>query len=417
MARSGTPEITFEDKKPLAFDLKTFFITLGLLFIGLLSIYSSTNSPGMGVFFDKQIAYVIVGAIFMFAIMYIPEHWLQVYTFPFYVVTILLLLIVLQFGSTVYGTKGWLNFAGVSIQPGEIAKLSVLLMISRHLSYKGRQINNYRDFSIIMAYVLIPAFLIMRQPDFGSMTVLFAILLGIMLWAGFDLFVLFFIVSIPVVFILSLMGAQYYFVYATAFAGAAIFFRRKVIITVAAIGVIIAVGYASIFIYDKLPPHQQKRIDVFLNPGLDPQGAGYNVLQSILAVGSGEIAGKGFLEGSQTQLRYIPKQWTDFIFSVPAEEFGFIGAALVLGLMVLLMLRALNIAQETKSKYFSLVCVGGAALLFYHTLINVGMAIGLMPVMGIPLPFISSGGSSLVVNMVIVGFMMNAYRSHRRPRD
>jgi rod shape determining protein RodA len=234
---------------------------------------------------------------------------------------------------------------------------------------------------------------------------------------GFDLFVLYFIVSVPVVFILSLMGAQYYFVYTTIFAGTAIFFRRKIILTVAAIGIIIAVGYASIFIYDRMPPHQKKRIDVFLSPGLDPQGAGYNVIQSIYAVGNGQITGRGFLEGTQTQLRYIPKQWTDFIFSVPAEEFGFIGGFSVMGLLVLLMMRAIAIAQETRSKYLSIICIGGASLLFYHTMINVGMAIGLMPVMGIPLPFISSGGSSLVVNMMIVGFMLNAYRQHRKPRD
>lgn len=417
MAKSGNPEITFDDRRPQTTDWKTLIITFGLLAIGLLSIYSSTNSPGMGIFFEKQVVYVVVGIAAMLAVMYIPEHWLQVYTMPFYIVNILLLLIVLQFGTSVYGTRGWLNLAGISLQPGEIAKLGVILIIARHLAYKGRRINNYRDFAIVLVYVIVPAFLVLREPDFGSMTVLFAVLLGVLLWVGFDLFVLYFIISIPIVFILSLMGAQYYFVYATLFAGTAIFFRRKIILTVAAIGIIIAVGYASIFIYEKMPPHQKKRIDVFLNPGLDPQGAGYNVIQSIYAVGNGQITGKGFLEGTQTQLRYIPKQWTDFIFSVPAEEFGFVGGSAVLGLLILLMLRAIAIARETRSKYLSIVCIGGASLLFYHTMINIGMAIGFMPVMGIPLPFISSGGSSLVVNMIIVGFMLNAYRAHRKPRD
>jgi rod shape determining protein RodA len=417
MAKSGTPEINFDDRKPQTTDWKTLLITFGLLAIGLLSIFSSTNSPGMGIFFERQLVYVVVGLAMMFTIMYIPEHWLQVYSMPFYLLNIFLLVFVLQFGTSVYGTRGWLSFAGISIQPGEIAKLGVIVMLARHLSYKGRQINNYRDLAIVLVYVIIPAFLVLREPDFGSMTVIFAVLLGILLWAGFDLFILYFIVSIPVVFILSLMGAQYYFVYTTIFAGTAIFFRRRIILTVAAIGIIIAVGYASIFIYDKMPPHQKKRIDVFLSPGLDPQGAGYNVIQSIYAVGNGQIAGRGFLEGTQTQLRYIPKQWTDFIFSVPAEEFGFVGGITVIGLLVLLMMRAIAIAQETRSKFLSIICIGGASLLFYHTMINIGMAIGLMPVMGIPLPFISSGGSSLVVNMVIVGFMLNAYRQHRRPRE
>jgi len=140
------------------------------------------------------------------------------------------------------------------------------------------------------------------------------------------------------------------------------------------------------------------------------------VVQSILAVGSGGLTGSGFMEGSQTQLKYIPAQWTDFIFSVSAEEFGFIGGAMVIVLLILFIIRSVSIANETNSSFYSIIAFGTAAIVFYHTFVNIGMVIGLMPVMGIPLPFMSSGGSALIVNLVLVGFLMNSYRAHRRKK-
>ena len=165
---------------------------------------------------------------------------------------------------------------------------------------------------------------------------------------------------------------------------------------------------------NRLEPYQRDRIETFMNPGKNPKGKGYNVIQSILAVGSGGLAGKGFLQGTQTQLRYIPEQWTDFIFSVPTEEFGFIGGAGVVVLLAMFILRAVRIALETDSMFFSVIAFGVASVIFYHTAINIGMAIGLTPVMGIPLPFLSSGGSALMVNLTMVGLLFNAFRSFRK---
>jgi rod shape determining protein RodA len=195
-----------------------------------------------------------------------------------------------------------------------------------------------------------------------------------------------------------------------------LFFRRKIYFSIIAIAVFFAVGFYGQHFYEVLEPHQKKRIDTFIKADADPRGAGYNVLQSILAVGSGGLTGKGYLQGTQTQLRYIPMQWTDFIFSVPNEEFGFIGGALAILLHVALILRAIKIAYDTDSKFYSVMCIGIATVLFYHITINIGMAIGIMPVMGIPLPFMSQGGTALIINMAMVGLLLNAQRYYKLKR-
>ena len=159
--------------------------------------------------------------------------------------------------------------------------------------------------------------------------------------------------------------------------------------------------------------YQKNRIEVLLNPELDPLGAGYNVIQTKMAIGSGGLTGKGYLQGTQTQLRYVPKQWTDFIISVPAEEFGFIGAMVILLLYVFLIYRSLAIASSVRSNFSSVVAIGITGIWFLHVTVNVGMTIGLIPVVGIPLPFMSYGGSSLITNMLMAGIMMNLYRTRR----
>jgi rod shape determining protein RodA len=182
------------------------------------------------------------------------------------------------------------------------------------------------------------------------------------------------------------------------------------------ISIFILIGYIGPLIYDNLLDHQKSRIETFLNPGSDPRGQGYNVIQSMMAVGSGGLSGKGFLQGTQTQLRYIPMQWTDFIFSVPTEEFGFPAGVGIIMAFVFFLIRAINIAKEADDKFYSIAIFGIASVFLYHIIINIGMVIGLVPVMGIPLPFLSYGGTSMIVNLAFVGFMLNAYRNHRRKR-
>lgn len=407
-------KIVYTEEDRGKFGWATFMVAALLVGIGLASIYSATYNSGLSVFFNRQVIYSVIGFIVLFAVMYIPEDYLHRYTSTAYSAGIFLLLVVLipGVGTKVYGTSGWLNIGGFSIQPSEFAKITTLMMIARHLSFKGKDIRSYRDFGIVMAYVGLPIFLVYLEPDFGSSIVFIAMLLGILLWTGFDLFLLYFIVSLPVIFILSLIGDSYFFVTSIILSSLAVAFRKKIVITVAVIGIIVGVGYASSIIVNNLAPHQQRRIETLLDPEKDPRGSGYNVIQSVKAVGNGGITGQGYLRGLLTQYQYIPKQWTDFIYSVPAEEFGFVGAVSVLGLLSLLVFRAIYIASRVESKYFSIIAIGAASLFFYHSMINIGMVIGVMPVMGIPLPFLSAGGSSMIANMALVGLLLNAFRSN-----
>ncbi len=413
MAKKQYINFAIEKQAADFFDWATFLVTVLLVGAGLISIYSATFDSGMNIYFYKQLTYAGVGAIAMFILMFVPERWIYINSLPIYGITLIMLLLVFPLGKEIYGTKGWIELGGFTLQPSEFAKFSTLLMIANHLSKKGTDIKTIRDLAIVLSYAAIPMFLIGLEPDIGSASVLGAIVLGILLWSGFDVYTLYSLVSMPIIIIFSFLGTSYFIISVTIYSIIAAIFRKSLIVTLVSIGIIIAIGYFSPIIVNNLAPHQQGRIETFLNPGSDPRGKGYNVIQSILAVGSGGIAGKGFLQGTQTQLRYIPKQWTDFIFCVPTEEFGFLGGTAVIILLAGLIYRGIKIANEVASPFMSIVAIGVSTIFLYHSTINIGMAIGMMPVMGIPLPFLSAGGSSLIVNMSLVGLLLNAYRSHR----
>ncbi len=399
------------------FDWATFFISTSLIIYGLICIYSATYDSSMSSFFDKQLIYAGLGFVVMLAIAFLPETWLKSSSYLIFGLAILLLASLPFIGYSSHGTKGWIRLAGFSLQPSEIAKFGLILVLAKHLSLKGTDIQSFRDLGITFLLMLIPVGMIMAQPDFGSATVLVVLFVGVVFWGGFDAFILYTLFCIPFIMIMSWISPMTYYIGTSIMSAGILFFRRKFYWTILAITFFFAVGYYGQHFYEVLEPHQKKRIDTFIKPDADPRGSGYNVLQSILAVGSGGLTGKGYLQGTQTQLRYIPMQWTDFIFSVPNEEFGFIGGALAILLYVALILRAIKIAYDTDSKFYSIASIGVATVLFYHITINIGMAIGIMPVMGIPLPFMSQGGTALIINMAMVGLLLNANRHYRMKRS
>jgi len=398
------------------FDWQTLLITVGLVAVGLISIYSATYDSNMSAFFERQLVSVSVGFVVMFVIAYIPESWLRFNSWTAYIGSILLLVIVALFGVEINGTKGWLRFWGFSLQPAEFAKFGVLLVLASYISRKGVDIRTWRVLLYVALITALPAFLIIIQPDFGTTTVLFVMLFGILFWAGFDAFTMYFIMALPLIILASLKGQTWMISAISFFSAISLAFRKNIILTAIAISVFMGIGIASPLIYDKLAPHQKARIDTFLNPGSNPLGAGYNVIQSVMAVGSGGLTGTGFLQGTQTQLRYIPMQWTDFIFSVPTEEFGFLGGTIVILLHVGLIWRAIRLASIVNNKFQSIICIGVASIFIYHCFINIGMAIGITPVMGIPLPFMSFGGTSIIVNLASVGLLLNCHRLHYTKR-
>jgi len=404
--------IFFSKSSAKHFDWVLFILTVGIIGIGLISLYSATYDSNMSSFFYKQLVSTGIGLSLMIAIIYIPESWIKFNSLVVYGISILLLIIVAIFGVEINGTKGWLRFGGFSLQPAEFAKIGVLLATAFVMSKKGFDIHTWRDLATILLISAVPALIIMKQPDFGTATVIFAMLYGILLWSGFNSFILFSIISIPFLILFSFKGDIWFYSLATVLSLVLFAFRKNLVLTFVLILIFYSINFISDNVYEHLSPHQQLRIQTFVAPEANPLGAGYNVIQSVMAVGSGGLTGKGFLQGTQTQLRYIPMQWTDFIFSVPTEEFGFIGGVLVIILLFSIIWRIVQIASIIHDVFHSIVCIGAASILFYHSFINIGMAIGIMPVMGIPLPFMSYGGTFIISNLILIGLIMNVYRTH-----
>jgi rod shape determining protein RodA len=239
------------------------------------------------------------------------------------------------------------------------------------------------------------------------------VLLPLLYWAGASNFILVAIIA-PILTAFGALFGTTQFLIAVVLGGTLLYvFRENKFAVAVAFGITIAVGLSVQIVYDRLPAYQQKRISTFIHPEADQLGAGYNVAQSKIAIGSGGLFGRGFLKGTQTQLNYIPEQWTDFIFCVPGEEYGFLGASLILCLFAALMLHGLKIASISRNRFSSLAAVGITGILATHTIVNIGMSMGLMPVIGIPLPFLSYGGSSLAASMIMVGLLMNFYANRK----
>lgn len=396
------------------FDFGAFLTAVSLIAIGLISIYSATYDAGMHSYFFKQLVYAGIGFSVMLVVAFVPERWIGNAAYILYGISIIFLIAVVAFGKTVSGAQSWLVIGPISFQPSEVAKLGTILAIARYISQPSVDLRTLRDLGMIALLGGLPIVLVMMEPDFGSATVYVAMLIGIALWSGADLVLLFAIIAPPIVALISFFGQTPLYIALAVVAIATLLFRRSILVSAIIILVSIGAGFSTGPIYSMLKPHQQNRIQSFLDPNTDPKGKGYHVIQSKIAVGSGGILGKGFLKGTQTQLRYIPKQWTDFIFCVPTEEFGFLGGSVVIGLLCLLVLRCIKIAGIVRTKFSSAIAVGIGCIWIYHTMVNVGMAIGLMPVMGIPLPFLSAGGSALVINMAMVGLLLNFYRHRSR---
>jgi rod shape determining protein RodA len=297
------------------------------------------------------------------------------------------------------------------MQPSEFAKIGLILFLAYWISRKQTDINSVKDLAIILAAGLAPIFLILLQPDMGTAIVFGLITLFMIFWGGISLFGLFVVLSPGFVTFASLFGTIPLIFTLVVVLALLIYFKKDLFISATVLVINIAAGFFFDYLYRILQPHQQKRIETFLDPNSDPLGAGYNALQAKVAIGSGGLVGKGFMEGNQTQLRFIPEQWTDFIYCVVGEEFGFIGSIIVIALFLVIFLRLVKLTSLARDKFSSLVVVGILVFLFIHFGINIGMNVGITPVIGLPLPFLSYGGSSLIVNMTLIGIALNIYKN------
>jgi rod shape determining protein RodA len=399
-----------EDK----FDIGLFVCVLALYGIGLAAIYSSTlNNPAASGNFDKQLIIGGVSIIIFFITYSLPTSTFKLIAIPSYLLSLLLLVSVLLLGRKISGARSWFEIGMLGFQPSEFAKIGTIFALAYFLSRANTNIDTFKDIFIALLIGFLPVLLILLEPDMGSAIIFLLLILSLIYWKGISPFSLFVVLSPGFVAISSLFGF-YYFLAAIILVGVLlILFKKNFIFSGSILALNLGAGFFADYVYKALSPHQQTRIQSFINPMADPLGAGYNAMQAKVAIGSGGFWGKGFLEGNQTQLQFIPEQWTDFIFCVIGEEFGFIGAIITLGLFFYLFYRIFKIATLTKDEFLSMVVIGILSVFFIHLVINIGMVVGIMPVIGIPLPFVSYGGSSLLVNMFMLGIVANIFRTRK----
>ncbi len=346
----------------------SFALLMFWVLIGLANLYSATyrvDGTGLPPLFKSQLMWFGIGLAFLFLMTRFDYHWLEQLAYPFYFISLLLLSLVFVFGKSVAGQQNWVSIAGFSFQPSEIAKLALILALAKYFSSRpADQIYGFRQLFLPALLVLPPLTLVLIQKDLGGC--LFFVLL---------------------------------------FATMSFFMKLK--LKVFLIAGLIA-GLAGVFSYNFILKNYQKdRVKTFLNPESDPKGKGYHLLQSKIAVGSGAWIGKGYLKGNINKLKFLPERHTDFIFPVLAEEWGFAGSFVLVMSMSLFLLLGLDSASQCKDLFGALLAVGVVGLLFWNIVINLGGVLGLMPLTGVPLPFMSYGGSSLVTMFTAVGVLLN----------
>jgi len=404
-------EAVGDNKLIRSVDSGVMIATTLLVICGLFAVYSATQSSDLTriqLKFSRQLIWVALGTVVFIGTALAPMRFFYEHAGKIYGLTILLLILVLLLGHG-SGARRWLSLGPAWLQPAEFAKIGTVLMLSVYLSKEHRNLSDFRDVAIAFLLALMPFFLILRQPDLGSAMVFLAIILPMLHWAGLSPAILFVLLA-PIISLLCSFNFYSFFVAMSGISIALFLFRRGVRFFVINFVINIAVAVSTPIVWNMLKEYQQKRVLAFLGMVSDPHGIGYQVIQSKVAIGSGGILGKGFLKGTQTHLRFLPEQHTDFIFSVIGEEFGFFGVFVVLALFFYLIMKGVQIAAHVKNQFSSLLVFGVTVILLFQVFVNVGMTIGLMPVTGLPLPFFSYGGSSLLSSLIIVGLILNASR-------
>lgn len=346
------------------FDWGLLCVTTLICLAGIMVLYSAAHAKHVPALYRKQAVWYGIGVAAMVFTFVINYRSIERWAYVIHGGTLLLLMSVLVFGKLAGGSQRWIGFGPVSLQPSELAKVSVIIVMARYYARRIRPGGlSLKDLVFPALMVAIPFALIAKQPDLGTAMVVMLIAGSMTLFIKIEKRSFWFLVGLGIV---SLPAA-----------------------------------------WSFLKPYQRQRIITFIDPDRDPLGAGYHIIQSKIAIGSGMLDGKGLLQGTQSTLAFLPEQHTDFIFSVLAEEWGFIGAAIIVALLLVLIVWGLAIAYQCKTVFGTVLCVGVSALLFWQAVINLGMVTGLMPVVGMPLPLVSYGGSSVLTVMICIGLLMN----------
>lgn len=381
--------------------------TFALIIFGLLVLYAATSSQEAGLphLFQKQLVYALIGFVLLVGSATLSPRVHFTFAYLIYAACCLGLLIVLIWGEAAKGAARWMNLGVFSFQPSEPAKVALVLALARLVTDKKYDPRKLTHLLKTLGLGLIPLGLVLAQPDLGTSIVFGAITLFIIVVSGTPSTYLLALVS-PIFAAFASINRISFVVYLALLIIFAwrLKFKLPLLILLVLANLCISLGTPTL--WNHLKPYQKNRLVSFIQPEADPRGSGYQVIQSKVAIGSGGFVGKGLGHGSQTQLKFLPEQHTDFIFSVVGEELGFVGSSVALALLSLVVLRGFQTAQKSKGRYSAVVCAGLSAMLAFHILINVGMAVGIMPVTGLPLPFLSYGGSFLWTTMISVGFVL-----------
>ncbi|MFQ5739610.1 MAG: rod shape-determining protein RodA [Acidobacteriota bacterium] len=352
-------------RRLLEFDYLLVLLALALSVVGLVGIYSATTHGADSGLFRRQVIWLALGLGACLVVSLLDYRFLADHAFMLYGAILLTLTGVLFFGTEVHGSKSWIRFGELGVQPSEMAKIVLVLALARYVSELNQNLLRRKHLLILGAMTLGPAILVILQGDSGTALSFLPILLGVIFVAGL---------------------------------------KQRFLI-----GVLVGVLCLAPIGWFALRDYQKQRIMVVLDPALDPDGVGYQTRQSLIAIGSGGLTGKGLGQGLQSQLGFVPEIHTDFIFSLLAEEQGFIGGALTLVLYLLLLLRLQRIGETARGRLGILVVAGFTSLICFHVFVNVGMTLGIMPAIGIPLPFLSYGGSSTLSSFIGLGLALSVH--------
>jgi rod shape determining protein RodA len=372
----------------------------------------------------RQILFMFVAFMLILVILFVDFKVYDTFAYIFYGIWIVVLIGTIFLGSDIKGSKSWIKFGSFSLQPAEFAKTFTVMALAKYLSTMGVNVSKLKYAFRASLFILIPPIIIILQKETGS-ALTFAALMIVFYREGLPgvypaLIISFIILLIlalvfpnwAVVLGLALFGVLFWYLFLKRYERNKQNFQRILGLFILFSGFVLTVDF---IINNVLAPHQQKRIKVLVNPDIDPLGAAWNVTQSKLAIGSGGVLGKGYLKGTQTKFDFVPEQSTDFIFCTVGEEWGFVGSFVLLGLYFILLTRLLSLAEKQKSKFARIYGYGVASIIFFHILVNIGMTVGLMPVIGIPLPFVSYGGSSLLsfTLLLFIFLKLDAHRSYK----
>lgn len=395
-----------------------------LILIGLVNLYSvghvpselqDTFRPGGSSFFLRQLVWSVAGLAVMLFAFFIPFRYFEGTAVISYCVLLVLLVVVLLF-EPLKGSSRWINFGPFRFQPSELMKIAVIFILARYLSEKKNDPNRPKVLALTAAVMALPFLLILKQPDLGTALVLPVVLFCLLFWRGLNEGLLILFVS-PIVSAFLTIYCESAFKRGSYPYPLLIFFvvilylayrqrdqiLRSALLVLSNLGIMLLIPV----LISLLKPYQQKRILAFLRPESDILGMGWQVFQSKVAIGSGGFFGKGFLHGTQKMYAFIPERHSDFAFSVLSEELGFIGSFVVLCLFTAIIIRGFNLATKVKNRFASLATIGISSYFAFHLIINIGMTIGLAPVTGLPLPFLSYGGSSMLVSCFMIGVLLN----------